>query len=315
MDKIKQFLIASLLSTSALAWVISIVQPDVMGAAMANYDPILLSLFTASWTVGMAAMMFPAISPMVLLYNKLTVGEAGSNAQALAQQEKRLLFSPRTILFVASYLLVWALAGVALLLCWSLVIDSMAMMTIAVGGQQQTSVIYGIILIISGFYQFSPIKSKCLGYCESPMSFFMRRWSKGSAGAIKMGMHHGLYCLGCCWPYFLMMVALGWMNVLWMGLFAAIIFGEKIWSKGIWLARTAGVVFAAVGILVLAGIITAGSLTGNNMGMVEMPNDDNRSISNNAKMLNDSTGNVIDEDGDAGSTDMSAGLGSPAELK
>ena len=55
----------------------------------------------------------------------------------------------------------------------------------------------------------------------------MRRWQKGKAGALKMGTYHDLYCLGCCWPYFLLMVVLGWMNVLWMGLFAAIIFAEK----------------------------------------------------------------------------------------
>jgi predicted metal-binding membrane protein len=55
----------------------------------------------------------------------------------------------------------------------------------------------------------------------------MRRWKSGTIGAVKMGTYHGLYCLGCCWPYFLLMVALGWMNLLWMGLFAGIIFGEK----------------------------------------------------------------------------------------
>jgi predicted metal-binding membrane protein len=248
-----------------------------MAAAMANHDPILLSLFTASWTVGMAAMMLPAISPMVLLYNKLTVGNAGSNAQALPQQqEKRPLFSPRTILFVASYLLVWALAGVALLLGWSIVMNNTV---VTIGANAQLGVIYGAILIISGFYQFSPIKSKCLGYCESPMSFFMRRWSNGSSGAIKMGMYHGLYCLGCCWPYFLMMVALGWMNVLWMGLFATIIFGEKMWLKGIWVARAAGLAFIAGGILAVAGIIPADSLAGN----IAMVPDDN-GMNDNAAM-------------------------------
>ncbi|MGI0018917.1 MAG: DUF2182 domain-containing protein [Nitrososphaera sp.] len=272
MDKIKKVLIVSLISVSAVAWVISITQPDVMAAAMVSYDPVLISLFTVSWTVGMAAMMFTAISPMVLLYNKLTTGDGSSNAQALTQQdEKPSLHSPGTILFVGSYLLVWALTGIALLLGWSLIMNS-TVMNIAEGGQQQ-SAIYGAILIISGFYQFSPIKSKCLGYCESPMSFFMRRWSNGSPGAIRMGMYHGMYCFGCCWPYFMMMVALVWMNVLWMALFAAIIFGEKMWSKGIWVARAAGIAFAAVGILAVAGIVTGDFLTGST-GMT-MHDDDN----------------------------------------
>ena len=85
----------------------------------------------------------------------------------------------------------------------------------------------------------------------------MRRWRDGVWGAVRMGTYHGLYCLGCCWPYFLLMVALGWMNLLWMGLFAAIIFGEKIWSRyGIWIARITGTGFVIIGLFTMVGIIT-----------------------------------------------------------
>jgi predicted metal-binding membrane protein len=122
--------------------------------------------------------------------------------------------------------------------------------------KQQLDLVFGILLIISGLYQFSPLKTKCLGYCESPMSFFMRRWRSGTIGAAKMGTYHGLYCLGCCWPYFLLMIALGWMNLFWMALFAAVIFGEKIWLRGgIWVARSAGISFMIVGVLAILGLI------------------------------------------------------------
>jgi len=117
-------------------------------------------------------------------------------------------------------------------------------------------IIFGSILIISGIYQFSPLKNKCLGYCESPLSFFMRRWKEGKIGAIKMGAYHGLYCLGCCWSYFLIMIALGWMSIILMGLFAIIIFGEKVWSKGIWIARAVGIALVIEGLLIICGIIT-----------------------------------------------------------
>ena len=70
-----------------------------------------------------------------------------------------------------------------------------------------------------------------------------------------MEIYHGLYCLGCCWPYFLLMVALGWMNITWMVLFAGIIFVEKIWSKGIWISRFTGIAFAIVGTLTIVGIV------------------------------------------------------------
>lgn len=71
-----------------------------------------------------------------------------------------------------------------------------------------------------------------------------------------MGLYHGVYWLGCCWPYFLLMIALGWMNILCMGLFACIIFAEKNWSKGIYVARAAGVVLVFVGLLSIIGMIS-----------------------------------------------------------
>jgi hypothetical protein len=149
--------------------------------------------------------------------------------------------------------------------------------------------IYGAVLIIAGVYQFTPLKKICIGYCESPMSFFMRRWRDGTTGAVKMGLWHGLYCLGCCWAYFLLMVALGWMNLLWMGLFAGIIFGEKIWSKGIWVARAAGIGLSIVGVLVIAGMLpslvtSASSMSsvgdGTDMGSMNMETDNTMSEDN-----------------------------------
>jgi predicted metal-binding membrane protein len=143
------------------------------------------------------------------------------------------------------------ITGIALLLIWSLPANYFFMDF----KTDQLQIVYGIVLIVSGVYQFSSLKTKCLGYCESPLSFFMRRWRSGTTGAVKMGIYHGLYCLGCCWPYFLLMVALGWMNLLWMALFAGIIFGEKVWSKGIWVARSVGVGIAIVGVMAIFGLI------------------------------------------------------------
>jgi predicted metal-binding membrane protein len=131
---------------------------------------------------------------------------------------------------------------------------------------QSVNYVYAAVLIVSGAYQFTSLKNKCLGYCESPMSFFMKRWSNGAAGAVKMGFYHGLYCLGCCWPYFLLMVALGWMNLFEMALFAVLIFGEKMWSKGIWLARIAGTGFILAGALVGIGFVQVEPMTGMESG-------------------------------------------------
>jgi predicted metal-binding membrane protein len=284
MDKAERIILVSIITIAAISWILSREQPDMM-TVMMYYNPFAISLFTVSWTIGMAAMMFPAITPMVLLYKQLskrssgdsegnTVGKGTDPSQSsifvrngeddysrTAKGEKRSpssmlsIFTGSTniIFFLGSYLLVWAITGVALLLAWSIPVNYF--FTQSVQQQHQLQTVYGIVLIVSGVYQFSPLKRKCLGYCESPLSFFMRRWKSGTVGAMKMGMYHGLYCLGCCWPYFLIMVALGWMNLLWMVLFAVVIFGEKIWSKGVRIARGTGIGFAVIGIMAIFGLI------------------------------------------------------------
>ena len=263
-------------------WIVSSQQYDtMMSSMMMFYNPVGLSLFTLIWTAGMAAMMFPAIAPMVLLYDRLIksnnissnngasgIGEKQKSSSPIVGKEeeqrqgirkKSSSWSPypfKIILFVGSYLAVWALTGIAILIGWSIPMNYFFSIEASSSTKQHLDIVFGALLIISGLYQFSPLKTKCLGYCESPMSFFMRRWRSGITGAIKMGTYHGLYCLGCCWPYFLLMVALGWMNLLWMALFAAIIFGEKIWIRGgRWIARSAGIGFMVLGVLALLGIL------------------------------------------------------------
>lgn len=266
-------------------------------------NPIAVTIFTISWTVGMAAMMFPAIIPMVLLYNRIisndqnlnnnkkdnlplvskfnqrtdNLGERGNrqNSRAFALLSKRAI---KTSGFIGTYLLVWALTGVMLLVFWSIMMNNLL-----IGYSiQDFAIVSGILLIVSGVYQFSSLKKRCLGYCESPLSFFMKRW-KGNQlkDGLKMGLYHGMYCLGCCWPYFLLMIALGWMNILWMGIFAAIIFAEKVWSKGIWIARVAGIAFILLGLFSITGIISIAtedrindSQNGMNNMMMEGSNQD-----------------------------------------
>lgn len=329
MNRIQKILIFSLIFISAIMWLVSIQQyGTMMSTMMMFYNPMALSIFTLIWITGMAAMMFPAISPMVLLYDRLIKGNNNSRVNRRVKEGKSSLvvskekekeevknslsllaflrwpsYSLKIILFVGSYLVVWAFTGIALLIAWSVPINYFFMgMNSSLISKQQLDLVFGILLIISGLYQFSPLKTKCLGYCESPMSFFMRRWRSGTIGAAKMGTYHGLYCLGCCWPYFLLMIALGWMNLLWMALFAAIIFGEKIWLRGgIWVARSAGIGFMIVGILAILGLmeIPTGIQIGNdnaamddNMHMTPMDtgNNDNINMKDNNNMdMNEKT--------------------------
>lgn len=238
-------------------------------------------------------MMFPAIVPMILVINRLVNAKncinnnpynSNSNAQMAYHRssndgmgypaeeggESNIIHRMRNIsrsksfniiLFVSTYLAIWALIGVILMVGWSFIFDTLLLQfgrnDIQQKQQLPTNIIYGIVLIVAGTYQFSLLKTKCIGYCESPLTFLMRRWQNGRVGAMKLGMYHGLYCLGCCWPYFLLMVVLGWMNIYRMGLFAAIIFAEKFWTRGsLWIGRITGIAFITLGILSSTGAIS-----------------------------------------------------------
>ncbi len=279
--------------------------------AMMTLNPVAVTIFTISWTIGMAAMMFPAIIPMVLLYNRIIsntnndkgkndnlslVSKFKHNEDNLGSKDNKNFQNPlisKTIIktagFVGTYLLVWALTGVILLVFWSIIMNELLVGYSA----HDIAIVSGILLVMSGIYQFSSLKKRCLGYCESPLSFFMKRW-KGNQlkDGLKMGLYHGMYCLGCCWPYFLLMIALGWMNILWMGLFAAIIFAEKVWSRGIWIARVAGIAFILIGLFSITGIVSIsteengmhGSQNGMNNMMMRGSNQDR---DNNGMNMND----------------------------
>jgi predicted metal-binding membrane protein len=140
MDTIRKTILISLISISAISWVFSNYQPDMMKAMM-TYDPIAVSLFTISWTVGMAAMMFPSITPMVLLYNRLIRVDDDSRDNTKDDISYALVVewdeSPRrnlplpifhsflNIIFVGSYLAIWAITGIALLLAWSILMNNL----------------------------------------------------------------------------------------------------------------------------------------------------------------------------------------------
>jgi predicted metal-binding membrane protein len=306
LDKSQKIILSLIISISAITWYFSIEQPDMMEAMM-TLNPLAVTIFAISWTIGMAAMMFPAIIPMVLLYNRLISTSQedvnkndnfslynifNDNVSNLGKKSdnkdfQNPIISTRIIKtsgFVGTYLLVWALTGVMLLVFWSIIMNNLLVGYSA----QDFAIVFGILLIISGVYQFSSLKKRCLGYCESPLAFFMKRW-KGNQlkDGLKMGLYHGMYCLGCCWPYFLLMIALGWMNILWMVIFAAIIFAEKVWSKGIWIARVAGFVFVIIGLLSITGII---SISTEEDGMNDSQNEMNKMMMEGSNLDKDTNG-------------------------
>ncbi len=182
-------------------------------------------LFVATWVAMMVAMMFPAAAPMVLMYGRMRRSDPTSVA-----------------LFTGSYITLWFVFGaVAYLL--SAGVESAASRSEWVAMNWGRA--GGGLLVLAGVYQLSPLKDICLRHCRSPLAFVMTHWRDGRAGAIKMGLNHGLYCMGCCWLLFLILIPLGVMNVGAMAAVALLVFVEKVLPWGKPAAIAAGVLLVA----------------------------------------------------------------------
>jgi predicted metal-binding membrane protein len=105
----------------------------------------------------------------------------------------------------------------------------------------------GVILIMAGLFQFTPLKQACLAHCRSPLGFFMTEWRPGTWGALIMGIQHGRFCVICCWLLMALLFVAGVMNLLWIAAIAAYVLLEKIAPAGHWISRTAGLLITGWG--------------------------------------------------------------------
>jgi len=158
---------------------------------------------------------------------------------------------PGVWIFAAGYLLVWtAFSGAATALQSAL--EAASFMTpemILVSTR-----VSALALVAAGLYQFTPLKLACLRQCSHPLQFFLTRWRAGRSGALRMGLAHGAYCVGCCWALMLMLFVAGVMNLAWVALIAAFVFAEKLLPAGRFVSRAAGVMLILSGLSVLAGL-------------------------------------------------------------
>jgi predicted metal-binding membrane protein len=213
------------------------------GMAGAGWSVAGLVTFVVAWAVMMAAMMFPAAAPMVLLYRTIATQRRASGAA----------FVP-TWVFVAGYLLVWTGVGV---ITWVLV-QWLSDLVGHLGAAQRATwapLALGVVLIVAGLYQLTPLKRVCLEHCRSPFAFVMQHWRDGASGALRMGIVHGAYCLGCCWALFAVLVAAGVMSLAWMLVLTVVIFAEKVLPFGPRAAQVVGVGFLVFGLAVASRVV------------------------------------------------------------
>jgi predicted metal-binding membrane protein len=188
------------------------------------------------WAVMMLAMMLPSAAPIILV--------------VLAAYRRRGAGSPAlAAAFAAGYVLAWTGFSVLAALT-QLLLHRAAMLSQDMASN--SAVFAGAILIGAGVYQWLPIKGACLAHCRSPLTFLTREWREGIAGALKMGLSHGFYCVGCCWALMALLFAAGVMNLLWVAAIAIFVLLEKLAPLGGRFGKAAGVLLAAWGALVLA---------------------------------------------------------------
>ena len=192
-----------------------------------------LGALVVMWWLMMVAMMLPSATPALLLYAQVR------------QIRSRDADIAATWVFLAGYLGVWLLFSVAAAVAQSLLTGpSMAL---------DNHIAQGTALLAAGLYQLSPIKGACIGLCRSPARFISRYWRPGWDGAVRLGLRHGLYCLGCCWMLMALLFVGGVMNLLWVVGLTLIVTIEKLAPRGPLIGKTAGVALVGWGLAKIAG--------------------------------------------------------------
>jgi predicted metal-binding membrane protein len=210
---------------------------SMMWMEVASGSPGQFLVFIAMWISMMVAMMLPSTLPMLLLYRRV----------ARFRGDSYLNF--RVWLVGAGYFAAWASFGALVCLIGAL-FSRMAMASAHVS--QAIPVTGGIALIAAGVYQLTPWKGGCLRHCQDPVSLLSHHLGAQAQSAFTLGLHHGAYCVGCCWGLMLIQLVLGVMNIYVMVAIALVIGLEKLLSSGVRLARWTGIAAILIGTL-LAG--------------------------------------------------------------
>jgi predicted metal-binding membrane protein len=198
-------------------------------------------LFTfVMWSVMMTGMMAGSAIPVLLLF---------AAAHAARGERGRGLAVP---MFGLGYAAVWiGFSACAALAQWAL--HDTAMLSPAMAAT--SPFLSGAVLLGVGAYQMTSWKGACLTQCRSPLGFLMTNWRDGRLGAFRMGVRHGVYCLGCCWALMCVLFVVGVMNLVWVAVLTAFVLLEKTGPAGIIVARAGGVAMILAGLLSLTGMV------------------------------------------------------------
>jgi predicted metal-binding membrane protein len=189
------------------------------------------------WGVMMVGMMLPSAAPMILLYARVARQAAGTGK----------VFAPAGF-FALGYVLTWTAVSAVAAAAQLLLIHAGLLTPMLVSN---SSALSGVLLLAAGAYQLLPFKDLCLTECRSPLFFVQRHGGfKGSvSGAMKLGVRHGLYCVGCCWVLMTLLFVGGVMNLAWIAGLSVLVLLEKVAPQGRLLSRVLGLALMAGGLI------------------------------------------------------------------
>lgn len=235
-DPVGFSLATGLIVASIIAWALSYFTMS-PGMLIYSLDFRVITFFLLVWIVGMVAMMFPSIIPVVSIYNKMT--------HTLASKFDRIVGTP---IFLSGYLTLYVALGLAAYLA-VLFAHQLADMIPSLSSYATLAI--GVVLIGAGVWQLTPLKEVCLRNCTSPLGFFLTHSKSGLVGAFRMGAEHGYFCVGCCYLYMVVMLVVAGMGIPSMALIAVLITLEKVVVRGAkWFTRLIAAGFIILGILV-----------------------------------------------------------------
>jgi predicted metal-binding membrane protein len=236
---------AALAGVTVLCWLYLFAEAADMRAmgdmtmAMPPKGAVDLVLLLVMWWIMMIGMMLPSAAPMILTF-------ATVNARRRARAQPWV----PTALFAAGYVLAWGGFSIAATLAqWGL--ESAALVSPMAMSVTSTR-LGGVLFLAAGLYQLTPLKHACLIACRSPFDFVINRWRHGAVGALRMGLEHGLSCLGCCWILMALLFVFGAMNLVWIAVLAIAVLVEKLLPFGEWTARIGGLLLMGWGLWLLA---------------------------------------------------------------
>jgi predicted metal-binding membrane protein len=235
--------VVAIVALAMLAWVVTLVVMAEMdeGPGTPLHD---FPTFLAGWLVMLTAMMLPSEIGYVRVFAALSAERSAKRFEGRA----------RVLTFIAGYGLAWTLYGAAAFALDAAIREAALPF---VSWARAGPLLAGAVLVLAGLYQISRLKEACLTHCRTPLSYFARHWRPGGAGALRMGLAHGLVCVGCCWALMAVMFAVGAMSLIWMGLLGLLMFAEKVLPSGRRLALSIAAFLCAMGIWVAVSPDTA----------------------------------------------------------